>query len=125
MSAQGNVALGDEMIERAAAVLRDDAGEAGIAHTDCRDLAEEMLRAAFDGVPLVNYGIGQALQFFDLVICVKDREHSPAAGVYRANGKPHEFDVVPHYLEVSWQHKPTRYIKRVAVSKLDPPEIAR
>jgi hypothetical protein len=113
------IVLSDEMCQRAWDAYCE-ARDAGF--DEPVEVMRAALRGAFDEVPLTNYGIGLALQFFDLVICVKDREHSPAAGVYRRTGKPHEFDAVPHTLEVNWGYKPTRYIKRVAVSRLEAPD---
>ena len=100
----------DDMIERASAVL------------DCSPAkAREALEAAFTGVPVTNYGIGLALQFFDYVICVKDRPMAPAAGVYCSSGEG-QFDSLPHEIEVNYGYKPTQHITRIALSKLPPPQ---
>lgn len=119
--------VGDEMIERACRVLDPEWVE-GKDHTPegeaTWDQAEKVVRAAFDGVPLTNYGIGLALQFFDLVICVKENVGGgpfPRAGVYASDG-PDGFVQLPHKLDVSWGHKPFRHLKRVAVSQIDCPE---
>lgn len=113
--------LSDEMIERAARVL-DRAYDRHDATLE--SIAREVIEEAFSGVPLTSYGIGLALQFFDLVICVKDRGLASGAGVYRKGADPNGFDAVGHHLDISWGHEP-HYIKRVAVSKIYPPEAPR
>jgi hypothetical protein len=58
------------------------------------------------------------------VVCIKDAEPgsiTPRAGVYRQGAEPDTFDALGHHLQVDWAQKPTRYIRRIAVSQLDPP----
>src|SRR5689334_6961830 len=83
----------ETMIERAARAWWAHESDSDVAWSDViesvrngyRARAREALHAAFEGVPMVNYGIGLALGFFDLVICVKEKDLGAAAGVYRLN----------------------------------------
>jgi hypothetical protein len=109
--------LHDEMLDRAADALKS----LGFEAPDIRDCAEAVIRAAFQGVPMSNHSIGTLLQFFDLVICVKDHEMASAAGVYRANGDPDGFDGLGHSINVSYGYDPDRYIKSITISGLDSP----
>lgn len=107
--------LGDEMIDRAARALEAGAGDG----SSWEDLARRALEAAFDVVPIVNYGVGLCLQFFDLVICVKEDGVRSAAGVYMAPGDPTEgFDALDHHLDLRWSEKPTRRLTSVAISRI-------
>lgn len=114
------------MIERAARAWWAHESDSDVAWSDVieavqngyRARAEQVLHAAFEDVPITNYGIGLALQFFDLVICVKDRPMGAAAGVYRSNGDPDGFDGLSHSITVNYGHKPKRHIKSVTIGGL-------
>lgn len=117
--------LHDDMVKRAARALDRAYDRHEMA---LEQVARDVLEAAFEEMPITNYGVGLALQFFDLVICVKDFESRPAAGVYQATS-PETFDALPHDIEVSYgyvgdgsMNERERYIKRIAISKLPAPE---
>lgn len=101
--------LDETMLARANAVLRNGGG------------AKAVIEAAFRGVPMTNYGIGLALQAFDLIIVVQDGGRVPATGVYRSSNPTEGFESLSHRLDVSWGERPTRFIKRVAISGIEPP----
>jgi hypothetical protein len=107
------------MVDRAARAL-EDAGYPNAGAMD-RDAVRAALLAAFDGVPIVNYGIGLTLQFFDLVICVKDDALDTRACVYRRGSDPSTFDGVGHHLNVTWSGKGRRYMRRVDVTGIEAP----
>jgi hypothetical protein len=116
--------LHDSMVERAAKVLEETFGSAEIALEVAPEVAREVIKAAFEGVPMTNYAIGTLLGFFDLVIVVKDLDSRAAALVSRREaGRPASegFETLGHDVTVNWKDKPTRYISGVAISKLDPP----
>lgn len=119
--AEPHLALSDEMIERA--VLVGSRGDSRCpdgtpcTHTACHYRA--ILEAAFEGVPITNYGIGLCLQFFDVVICVKERGLESAAGVYVSNG-PDGFDALDHHLGLSWAENPRR-LRRIDISGIAAP----
>lgn len=115
---QPSLEIHEDMIERAARVLDRSYDRHEMT---LQQVAREVLEAAFEGVPITNYGIGLALQFFDLVICVKSFEMSARAGVYRKTG-PGEFEGLPHTIDASWGFEQGRHLKRVAISGLPAPD---
>ncbi len=114
------VDIGDEMVERAARCLEDNGYEdtGGMDRDVVRAALRAALRAAFRDVPVINYGIGLCLQFFDLVICIRDDGLQSRAGVYQHGGEPHTFDALDHHLNLTWSEKPRRHVARVDVSKI-------
>lgn len=108
----------EELVERAARVLDRsyDRHEATL-----EQIAREVLEAAFEAVPVTNYGIGLTLQFFDMVICVKDRELDSAAGVYVSGDEPTSFDALGHTIDLSWRQEPVPHLSRVTVADLELP----
>lgn len=106
------------MLDRAEHALRG----LGFDAPDARDCSEAVIKAAFTGVPMSNYSVGTLLQVFDLVICVKDHDMAPAAGVYRATGTD-SFDSLGHGIDVSYGQEPRRFIKRIAISGLVAPDV--
>lgn len=94
--------ISDEMIERAARALAEEVDGQLIPATEAmwEQAARRAVHAAFDAVPLTNFGIGLALQVFDRVICVKGTGFDAEAGVFVRNGDPNGFDGLPHTMSV-------------------------
>jgi hypothetical protein len=114
----------DESVQSGVAAFRE-AVEAG--ELDDEAVVRAVMEAVTKDVPPTNYGICLALNFFDLVICVKDHPGHPAVGAFRRDGDDPEafLNLGGLGIDVSYGHGDHgRWIKRLAVSTIPEPEEA-
>lgn len=123
--------LSDEMIDRAADVLTEFTEPGAAMGADhgmaAQDVARKMLEAAFEDVPLTNFGIGLLLQAVDRVIITRESGmDGVGAMVFVANGDPDGFDAAAHTLNTQLKAGGPRgmYVRTLSFT-FDPPEEAR